>query len=174
MVAGTLIKFIPVLLIPAALLIGYLSLENFKSRLWFIVKTSLAGAFLIVIAYIPFWNGMATFSITRRMQMFTTSIPAVIYKILKPALGWSEAARLVSLGALGLLAIFTLIQTFRLQKQEAHQRLSPNRVQHPRLLFAGNLPVVSTMVWHLVDQPRTIIAGAQPPICPRLWILGYE
>ncbi len=117
LVAGTLIKFIPLLLIPTAMLIGYLSLENIKSRLWFIVKTSLAGAVLVMIAYIPFWNGMATFSVGRRMQMFTTSMPAVIYRILKPALGWPEAARLVSLGALGLLGIFTLIQTFRVQKQ---------------------------------------------------------
>lgn len=119
LVAGTLIKFIPVLLIPTAMLIGYHSLENIKPRLWFIVKTSLAAAFLIMIAYIPFWNGMATFSVARRMQMFTTSIPSVMYRILKPALGWSEAARLVSLGAMGLLAIFTLIQTLRAQKQES-------------------------------------------------------
>ena len=116
LVAGMLIKFIPVLLIPAALLIGYHSFENLRSRFWFIVKTSLAGAFLIMIAYVPFWNGMATFSVARRMQMFTTSIPAVMYRILKPDLGWSEAARLVSLGALGLLAIFTLVQTLRAQK----------------------------------------------------------
>jgi hypothetical protein len=113
LLAGALIKFIPMLLIPAALLIGYHSLENLKSRFWFIVKTALAGAFLLMIAYIPFWNGMATFSVARRMQMFTTSIPAVMYKILTPTLGWPEAARLVSLGALGLLAIFTLIQTLR-------------------------------------------------------------
>ncbi len=121
LVTGMLIKFIPVLLIPAALLIGYHSLENLKSRFWFIVKTSLVGAFLIMIAYIPFWNGMATFSIARRMVMFTTSFPAVMYRTLKPDLGWSEAARLVSLGALGLLAIFTLIQTLDAQKQESTQ-----------------------------------------------------
>jgi len=119
LVAGMLIKFIPVLLIPAAMLIGYQSLKTLKSRFRFIVKTALAGAFLILIAYIPFWNGMATFSIGRRMQMFTTSFPAVMYRILKPALGWSEAARLVSLAALGLLAIFMLIQILRAQKQES-------------------------------------------------------
>lgn len=45
LVAGTLIKFIPLLLIPAAMLIGYRSLENIKSRFWFIVKTSLAAHF---------------------------------------------------------------------------------------------------------------------------------
>ena len=118
LMAGALIKFIPALLIPAAMLIGFHSFENLKSRVWFIVKTSLAGAFLILIAYIPFWNGMATFSLGRRMQMFTTSMPAVVYRMLKPELGWPEAARLVSLGAFGLLVIFTLFQTFRTQKQE--------------------------------------------------------
>lgn len=119
LVVGTLIKFIPVLLIPAALLIGYLSLENRRSGVWFSVKTSLASAVLVVIAYIPFWDGMATLSMGRRMGMFTTSVPAVIYEILKPALGRSEAASLVSLGALLLLAVFTLIQTLRVQKHES-------------------------------------------------------
>ncbi len=112
LVVGTLIKFIPILLIPTATLIGFHSLENIKSRFWFIVKTSLAAVILIMITYLPFWSGMATFSIGRRMQMFTTSIPALIYTLLKPAFGWSEAARLVSLSALGLLAIFTLISDF--------------------------------------------------------------
>jgi hypothetical protein len=118
LVAGALIKFIPVLLIPAAMLIGYRSFENLKSRVWFMVKTSFVSAVLILIAYIPFWDGMATLSMGRRMAMFTTSVPAILYNILKPALGWSEAARLVSLGALSLLAVFALIQTLRAQKQE--------------------------------------------------------
>src|ERR1043165_8054164 len=122
LVAGTLVKFIPLLLIPTAMLIGFQSLENLKSRFWFIVKTSLAAVILIMITYIPFWDGMATFSIGRRMQMFTTSIPALIYTLLKPAFGWFEAAHLISLGALGLLAIFTLIQTLRTQKHESTER----------------------------------------------------
>ena len=52
------------------------------------------------------------------MQMFTTSLPAVLYRVLKPELGLSEAARIVSLSALGLLALFTLYQTFRAETQE--------------------------------------------------------
>lgn len=117
LVAGALIKFIPVLLILAVMLIGYRGLRSLKPRIWFIVKTSLASALLILIAYIPFWNGMATFSIGRRMTMFTTSFPAVLYGALKPSLGWAEAANLISIGALVLLGIFTLIQSFRAQKQ---------------------------------------------------------
>ncbi len=118
LVMGALIKFIPILLIPAVMLMGYRHLEDLRSRLWFICKTSLASALMIVTAYLPFWNGIASLSIGRRMQMFTTSIPAVIYRFLKPALGFSESARLVSFSALGMLTIFTLIQTFRAQSQE--------------------------------------------------------
>jgi hypothetical protein len=118
LVMGALIKFIPLLLIPAVLLLGYRSLVKFATRLWFILRTSFAALAITIIAYFPFWNGFASFSIGRRMQMFTTSIPAVVYRFLKPALGFSESARLVSLSALGLLAIFTLVQTFRAQKQE--------------------------------------------------------
>lgn len=117
LVAGALIKFIPILLIPAVMLIGYRGLRSLKPRIWFIVKTSLGSACLVIIAYFPFWNGMATFSIGRRMTMFTTSFPAVLYGALKPSLGWAEAANLISIGSLVLLGIFTLIQSFRAQKQ---------------------------------------------------------
>jgi hypothetical protein len=56
------------------------------------------------------------------MQMFTTSIPSVIVKFLKPDLGFAESARVVSLGALGLLIIFVLMQTFQTQSQESSER----------------------------------------------------
>ncbi len=115
---GALIKFIPILLIPTAMLIGYRGLEKLGSRLRFILGTSISALGITVAAYLPFWDGLASLSIGRRMQMFTTSIPAVIYRFLKPDLGLSEAARLVSLAALGLLGIFTLSQTFRVPKQE--------------------------------------------------------
>ncbi|HEX9331144.1 MAG TPA: hypothetical protein VF896_04585 [Anaerolineales bacterium] len=118
LVMGALIKFIPILMIPAAMLIGYHSLDKLGSRLRFILSTSFAASLIIIVAYLPFWYGFASFSISRRMQMFTTSIPAVIYRILKPTLGLSESARVVSLGALGLLALFILVQTFRIQEQE--------------------------------------------------------
>jgi len=118
LVMGALIKFIPILLIPAVILMGCRHLENLRSRLWFICRTSLAGALLIVTAYLPFWHGIASLSIGRRMEMFTTSIPAVMVRFLEPSLGFAKSAHWVSLGALGLLAIFTLVQTFRAQSQE--------------------------------------------------------
>jgi hypothetical protein len=117
LVAGTLVKFIPVLLIPIVLLAGYRSLEKWLPRLKFLLKTSLASLLMVAVVYFPFWNGFASFSIGRRMKMFTTSIPAVIYQLLRPRLGFSESARLVSLGALGLLAVFIVYKTFRVKVQ---------------------------------------------------------
>ncbi len=118
LVAGALMKFIPVLLIPAALLVGYRSLDKLKPRLWFLAKTSAAAFVMIAAAYLPFWNGFASLSINRRMEMFTTSIPAVIYRFLNPSLGYVESGKVVSLVALGLLAIFTIYQSFRMQNQD--------------------------------------------------------
>jgi fumarate reductase subunit D len=118
LVVGALVKFIPILLIPAALLIAVFNLHNLRSRLWFLAKTSVAALALLVAAYLPFWNGLATLNISRRMQLFTTSIPSVIYQFLNPIVGLSLSARLVSLGALGVLAVFTLYQSFKVKNQE--------------------------------------------------------
>ncbi|MGA2503432.1 MAG: hypothetical protein ABSG01_05010 [Anaerolineales bacterium] len=124
LVVGALIKFIPLLLIPAALLIGLRNLQKVRSRLWFLFKTTTGALLMVIAAYLPFWNGLATLNITRRMQMFTTSIPSVIYRLLTPVLGLSESARLVSLGALGLLAVFTLYQSFQVNEQEPSRDFS--------------------------------------------------
>ena len=49
--------------------------------------------------------------------MFATSIPAVIFRFLTPAIGLNESARFVSFGALGLLAVFVLVQSFRFDSE---------------------------------------------------------
>ncbi|HLF74864.1 MAG TPA: hypothetical protein VI524_10990 [Anaerolineales bacterium] len=113
LLAGALIKFLPILLIPAVLLIAWRSLQTFGARLAFLARTIALAAAITIAAYYPFWNGLASFSVERRMNMFTTSIPAVIYRLLKPTLGLHDSARLVSLAALGLLAVFVIVQTLR-------------------------------------------------------------
>jgi hypothetical protein len=119
LVLGALIKFIPLLLIPAALLIAWYDLQMLRVRLSFLVKTAISSVLLIVAAYYPFWIGVASFSIARRMQMFTTSIPSVMMRILNPMLGFPESARLVSLGALGSLTIFIVFESIQMMKQES-------------------------------------------------------
>ncbi|MBE0682301.1 MAG: hypothetical protein IH589_10335 [Anaerolineales bacterium] len=119
LMVGALIKFIPILLIPTVLLIGWRSLETIRARLLFLVNTALLSLLITAASYYPFWNGFATLSFDRRMQMFSASIPATIFQLLKPTLGLNDAARLVSLSALGLLAVFVLIQSFRINEKES-------------------------------------------------------
>ena len=111
LLAGALIKFLPILLIPALLLIAWRSLGSLGARLGFLIRTGLAGVAITAAAYYPFWNGLDSLSVERRMNMFTTSIPSVFYRLLKPTFGMDDSARLVSLIALGLLAIFVVLQS---------------------------------------------------------------
>ncbi len=118
LITGALVKFIPLLLIPAAMFLGVRSLQKGRSRFWFLFKTTGAALLMFAAAYLPFWTGLESLNISRRMQMFTTSLPAVIYRFLQPSLGLTLSARLVSLVALGVLASFTLYQSFRVKERE--------------------------------------------------------
>jgi len=124
LLVGALMKFIPVLLIPAVLLLGWRSLETIRARLLFLANTALLSMLITAASYYPFWNGFATLSFDRRMQMFSASIPATIFQFLKPTLGLNDAARLVSLSALGLLSVFVLIQSFRVNEKESSRNFS--------------------------------------------------
>jgi hypothetical protein len=115
---GTLVKFIPVLLIPVVIMIALRDLPKTTQKLAFITKTGLAGGLLLGLFYYPFWNGGSTLDIGRRMQLFTTSLPSIIYKALTPSLGADEAGQIVSLSALGLLFLFVLYQSLTVGKSD--------------------------------------------------------
>ncbi len=109
---GTLIKFIPVLLLPAALLITIYQLPSLRARLRFILPTGLAAAALILIAYAPFWMGQDPLGFARRNALLTTSLPAVAYVALIPWLG-EKTMTVVNLTAGGLTLMFALWQGWR-------------------------------------------------------------
>jgi len=115
LLAGALMKFLPILLVPALLWIAWRNLETFSARLSYLFRTGLLGITITFLAYYPFWNGFASLSVGRRMNMFATSVPAAIYHNIKDTLGIDESARLISLVAFVLLAVFVLIQTFRIK-----------------------------------------------------------
>jgi hypothetical protein len=108
---GALVKFIPILLIPAVVVIAWRDLRKTRLRLVFLAKTVALGGLLTVLLYAPFWHGLTTLDIGRRMQLFTTSLPSTLYKALIPFLGAQEAGQFVSLSALGLLFLFVLYQS---------------------------------------------------------------
>jgi hypothetical protein len=78
LITGALVKYIPLLMLPAAGLIALRELTGWRSRLRFLLGTALISALLIAVAYTPFWYGWRTFTVERRMQLFTTSLPATV------------------------------------------------------------------------------------------------
>jgi hypothetical protein len=118
LLAGALIKYIPLLLLPAAIGIALSDLEGLRPRLRYLIVTVVAGMALVYLAYRPFWAGPETLTIERRAQLFTSSLPAITFHLLEPELGKETAGRLVSLGTVGLTAIFIVWRSWRASRDE--------------------------------------------------------
>jgi fumarate reductase subunit D len=113
---GALVKFIPVLLIPIVVVVGWHELGKISLRLSFLAKTAIGGGLLTALLYFPFWEGLSTLDIGRRMKLFTTSLPSVAQKALTPYVGGQTAGKAVSLIALGLLLLFVIYQSLFAEK----------------------------------------------------------
>ncbi len=113
LVMGMLFKFIPLLLLPAAGLIALRAMRGWRSRLRFLLVTTVAAGLLVVLAYAPFWQGFETLGIERRRALLTTSLPATVYALLEAPLGAGPAASGVSLAAAIATALFALWQAVR-------------------------------------------------------------
>ena len=113
LVAGALVKFVPLLLLPAAALIALRSLTGSRARLRFVALTACAAVLLVLLAYAPFWRGSETLAIEHRRALFTTSLPAVAGVLLEEPLGRERAGSVVSLAAAGITACFALWQGVR-------------------------------------------------------------
>jgi hypothetical protein len=131
LVLGALVKFLPVLMLPAALAIAWRELsaagqrrggsENrsriahhasrFTPHLRFLLVTGLAAIALVAIAYAPFWRGLETLSIERRQGLMTSSLPAAAWAMLQISWGQQPASERISLIAAGMTALFALWQT---------------------------------------------------------------
>jgi hypothetical protein len=113
LVMGTLFKFIPVLLLPAAGLIALHALPNHRQRLRFLVVTAVTSAALVCLLYAPFWQGSEVLGIDRRARLLTTSLPALAWSLLEPRLGDDLAVKIVSRTAAILTGLFALWQAAR-------------------------------------------------------------
>jgi alpha-1,6-mannosyltransferase len=111
LLVGALIKYIPLLMLPAAGLIALRNLPDWRARLRFVTITALLAIGLVLLAYSLFWRDLYVLSIGRRSQLFTTSIPALLhYNWLAPWLGKELSGVWISGVAAGLTALFALWQ----------------------------------------------------------------
>ncbi len=84
---GTLVKFVPALLLPLVVIIAWRDLPGLRARLRFLFTSGFSALILIVLAYGPFWQGFQVLGIARRQTMFTTSISSMAYYLLRTSLG---------------------------------------------------------------------------------------
>ncbi len=133
LVAGALVKFIPILLLPVALAAAFRSLPTFKSRTYYLLITFFACALLTVAAFAPFWRGGDILAIQRRQGLLTTSLPALVQVMLEPSLGMDASKQLVVRAAAALTGLVVLAQTWRAWRQK--DWLSPIRASAHILLF---------------------------------------
>lgn len=107
---GALVKFIPILLLPAVLAAGARFLPTWPQRLKFWLFTALACAGLVVAAYAPFWRGSGdVLGLARRTGLFTASLPTLAQVHLESWLGVVDSQLIVSRWALALTGVFVWV-----------------------------------------------------------------
>jgi alpha-1,6-mannosyltransferase len=117
LLGGALVKFIPVLFVPAAGLLALRDLPDLRSRARFVVVTGLVAAVLVVVAYGVFWHGPGTLTIDRRETMLTTSLPAWVWAWLRQSFPHkyvaSDLAKSIGRIAAGLTIVYALWEGVR-------------------------------------------------------------
>jgi hypothetical protein len=110
LLAGALVKFIPVLLIPVAGLIVWRDLAHARARLRFLAVTLPAALGLILASYGPVWYGFEGLGLAYRASLFTASLPSTLNAWLQLHFGIHSAGRAIGMVAAGLTGAFVLGQ----------------------------------------------------------------
>jgi hypothetical protein len=132
LVAGALVKFIPIVLVPIVAAAAWRALPS-RRRLGFAAATLGLSAALAAALTAPFWRGGDMLALERRSTLFTASLPAVAQVNLAPALGVEASQRVVA--GLALLATAAVVarQTWRAWRDPGWQ--APIRASAHVLLF---------------------------------------
>lgn len=171
LVTGALVKFVPMLLLPAAVLIALRDLPHGRQRLRFLLVAAVAATLLVVLLYAPFWEGSETLSIERRQEMFTSSLPAVGWAILQGPWGKESAATGVSLIAAGLTVVVALWQAGRAWRDRSW--LGFTRAAYVTIMFYLLVTCLWFQSWYAI-WPLGLAALLPPGHAARLAaLLGY-
>ena len=159
LVLGTLLKFIPLMLIPIIAIIALRQLRGW-SRLRYLILSAILSILLAAAAYAPYWHGWETLRLERRDRMYTGSVATVIRELLLPTLDHKPIQTspadtpitnaLMANGSLVLFGLFYLWQLVLLWRADEQDTLLPLRIIGRVLLFY--LLVVSLWFygWYLI------------------------
>ncbi len=143
---GTLVKFIPILLIPFIVIVALREL-SMRGRLRYVLGSALLGGALIVLLYLPF--GLDTISLpTNRVgNMFTGSAGAVIRQALEQYTDTDTAAKIVRYTVIGLFGLFYLWQMWIVFKRR--DPLAAVRASAAVILFYLLVSATWFMAWYV-------------------------
>jgi hypothetical protein len=125
LVAGALVKFLPLLLLPAVGLMAWSELKDWPSRVRFLVVTGGLCLLLTGLIYAPFWEGAEVVTLNRRTQLFTASLPAAVYHLLQLGMPRDRAAEVAGAIALAATALFALWQGWRAARRSTERDAFP-------------------------------------------------
>lgn len=111
--AGALIKFIPVLLLPVALVAGLRMQSTWRARFRFVLGTAVVCMAVVALLYAPFWRAGDPLDVERRSKLFTTSLPALAQARLEAPLGAERSEQVVAGVAVLLTGVAVSVFTWR-------------------------------------------------------------
>ncbi len=107
LVAGGLIKFIPLLLLPVVIAVSLRAWPNWRAWLRYVLITGLAGTVMVVAVFAPFWRGGDILALQRPGTLFTASLPALVQAQLEAGMGVDASQHVVA--ALAALLLVTAV-----------------------------------------------------------------
>ena len=174
LVAGTLVKYIPVLLIPAAGLIALRALPDNRRRIRFILSSSVLSVVLTAVSFKPFWDGLQTLSIERRSEMLSGSLPSAIYSILVDGtwkLGSIETAHIISI----ILAILTVSWAVIMGLRAMRKPTAQSFINHSFYILMFYLLVTCGWFqqWYAI-WPLVLLPFLEPAARKLVLVLGFS
>jgi hypothetical protein len=169
LVAGALFKFIPVLLIPPTATLAFRGLRLPRQRWLFLGLTALLTIVLIYLAYAPFWEGLQSLNLRRRTQLYTSSLPSMVYYLLLyQAWGKTQAAELISRTALSLTVFFIFWKCWRLWRNPSFDEYAEGAAQI--LLFYLLVTCLWFQSWYAL-WPASLLPLLKPGLTRQLVLL---
>ena len=151
LLAGALVKFIPLALLPLAWLAGLRVLPSGRRRLRFTLLTGLACAALALAVFAPFLNSWHKLELLPTLSSFyTTSLPAFLQAQLQHRLGLKPSEKIVASIAYAALAAFIAYQMRRIWKDTPAALRSPGQAGPPASAAAFLHAATWTLLFYLI------------------------
>jgi ribosomal protein S18 acetylase RimI-like enzyme len=109
---GVVFKFIPILLLPTAGLIGLANQVDRRSKWKYFFGTGLGCLAIWFVAYLPFWYGFGTLTFMKQGSLLTTSLASLVYYNFQSVLG-RFGRQIISNTSIILTVVFSFWMAFR-------------------------------------------------------------